>query len=496
MDLYSGKTNEKSEQNKIDKINKCLILGDCMLDRYIWGDVSRISPEAPIPVVNVKMKSDMLGGAGNVAANMKGMGINVSIGTVVGNDESGKKILDLFAKNGIVYDGVVSDTQKTTTKTRIIGKGQQIVRIDEEDVNHFPTNILEELVQTTKNQMSGTSLVVISDYAKGLCTREVCQTVIREARVNGLKVLIDPKGKDWSKYSGAYAITPNWSEFLSIVGQIDEENDSEICQAARNIILEYSIENILITRSEKGMTLVSHNTYKNIPTEAREVVDVSGAGDTVVATLATFLMDGYSLEKAVEISNIAAGIAVEHRGTSVIGRKELTKRLNEKHTVTRSTFNFAEKILSVTELEEEIAYLQQHEKKIVFTNGCFDVLHFGHISYLTEAKKLGDILVVGLNSDASVKKLGKGENRPINKEKCRAVQLAAMEMVDFVVIFGEETPRELIKQLHPDVLVKGGDYCIEQVVGREYVKEVKIIDFVEGYSTTTIINQIKNGMGD
>lgn len=464
-----------------------LILGDIMLDRYISGDVERVSPESPIPVVYVRETRECLGGAANVAQNLRHFDSSVYLVSAVGIDDRAKTIEVNLKNEKILYYGLESASRITTLKTRIIGKCQQIVRFDEEIDSLLDekdeTLILNRLMPLIRQ----VDLIILSDYAKGVCTPKLCSALIAEAKLYKVKVVVDPKGTEWDKYRGSYVITPNWKEFTKMVGAVEAADDKEICKRARTLMEEYEVENILITRSEQGMTLVSKEKYLSFKAEAREVADVSGAGDTAIAALAAFLGVGVQLEKAVYWANRAAGLAVERAGTSVIGIEQLIQNYYEESVQT----DFSKKIINMESLKRQLLSLRDEQKKIVFTNGCFDILHMGHIQYLNEAKKLGDFLIVAVNTDQSVRRLRKGKKRPINREIDRAMQLAALQMVDAVILFDEDTPLEVLWQIRPDILVKGGDYQLEEIVGKEYAKETRVLSLKEGYSTTCLIEKIQ-----
>lgn len=468
----------------------CLVLGDAMLDRYIYGEVGRISPEAPIPVVTVTKTKEALGGAANVAANIQHLGCRTYFSSLIGTDSTGTGLKDILRSKNITYCGLALENRKTTTKNRIVGKGQQIVRFDEEVRKPLEPQEESLIMDQLELILKSIDLVIVSDYAKGVCTTQLCSMLISRANAHHIRVIVDPKGMDWEKYRGAYIVTPNWKEFTEIVGPIDPENDADIRHKAIMLLDKLQIENILITRSERGMTLVSKDLYQSVPTEAREVADVSGAGDTALAALAVFLAAGASLKEAVYWANRAAGLAVERTGTSVIGMEEL---LQERENNSMQA-DYTQKVMKLENLVEQVSVLQKRNRKIVFTNGCFDILHAGHIQYLNEAKMLGDFLIVAVNTDQSVKRLNKGEERPVNQEQDRALQLAALQMVDAVILFKEDTPTEVIRQIKPDVLVKGGDYKIEEIAGREYAGETKVLSLKEGYSTTQLIEKIRCGV--
>lgn len=466
------------------KNTTCLVIGDIMLDKYLYGNIERISPEAPIPVVNINHKKMALGGSANVASNVKGYGTKVILSGIIGNDSNGNIVLDELKSNDIEYVGIISNERVTTTKTRIVSKSQQIVRVDEEIKTDISKEEENKIINRIKEIINIIDVIIISDYNKGVCTSNVCKQIIELGKKNDKLVMVDPKQNNWERYSGASIITPNFKELLEALNYKIENREDVIINNAKLIMDKYNIESILVTRSEYGMTLVSEDKCFTCETVAQEVYDVSGAGDTVVATLATFLAIGMELKNATEISNIAAGIAVSKSGTYVISLEEVYEYFVNVNK------SYIGKIIGGDALTERIEGWRKDNKKIVFTNGCFDLLHIGHISYLNEAKQMGDVLVIGLNTDESVK-MNKGDSRPINKQEDRAKMLEALEMVDAVVMFNEETPYNLIKKVSPDILVKGGDYKIEDIVGREFSKEVKTIEFVDGYSSTNVINKIR-----
>ncbi len=457
---------------------KILVVGDVMLDSYLFGNVSRISPEAPVPIINVKKETNVPGGAANVANNIVKLKANCKLFGLTGNDDALLMLKNELDKENIKHN-LYSFLKKTIVKTRIVSGNQQLLRIDFEDSFSFTEEQETRFIDQILKEINSYDVVLISDYAKGVCSKNVCQSLIKEARKQKKAVIIDPKKRDWERYNGATLITPNLKELGEFLGENLSNTDECIKEALTKAYKMLSIDYLLVTRSEKGMTLYDGKDFYNFPTEAKEVYDVSGAGDTVIATLSVGLASGMSMKEAVSISNKAAGVVVGKAGTSPILYEELV-RVFEKQELN--------KLLTLEELLIVLDDLRKKNKKIVFTNGCFDILHRGHITYLFEAKKLGDVLVIGLNSDSSVKRL-KGEKRPINSEKDRALLLSALEMVDYVVIFEEDTPYEILSKIKPDVLVKGGDYKVENVVGREFASETVIIDFVDGYSTTNIINK-------
>lgn len=464
------------------KNRSILIVGDVMLDTYHMGDVKRISPEAPVPVVHVKRTYSVLGGAANVARNLLGLECRPVVIGLRGDDHNGLIMEDMFEQLHIRHT-VLTSPYPTITKTRVVGNNQQVVRLDfETPVSLLDEDTEQQLLKAIDRALPEAELVVISDYGKGVCNATLCQYIIRQARALGKAVIIDPKGSDWDKYRQATVITPNLKE-LSVVAGCDVRNENEaVHPVADRILRAYQLDSLLVTRSEKGMSYVSPRTSLDIPTEAREVYDVSGAGDTVVATLAAAMAAGFAVEDALFLANKAAGVVVGKIGTSPILYKELSDQLGAT--------GIDGKIVRRDHLPELVQDLRNKGRRIVFTNGCFDILHRGHVTYLNKARQLGDVLILGLNSDESVHRL-KGPTRPVNDEQSRAFVMAALEAVDYVVIFGEDTPHDLIRVVAPDVLVKGGDYKIEDIVGREFARETVIIPFVDGFSTTQTIEKMK-----
>lgn len=467
---------------------KILIVGDIMLDKYYYGEVQRISPEAPVPIMNVKKEKHVLGGAANVANNLTNLGCKVLLSGITGEDENRKYLCNLIDEQAIDHTGVFFDERPTITKTRIIGLHQQMIRLDFEEIIPISSAIEEKVISNFDKVINnGINVVIISDYGKGVCTDRVCRYIIDKCNEIRKVVIIDPKGSNWDKYRGADYITPNIKELGDVVGDQIKNEDKLIESYAKLIKEKYNIKNLLVTRSEKGMSFINYESVTHIATEAKEVFDVSGAGDTVVATLAAFLSSGVDALSSVKLANIAAGIVISKMGTYPIISEEFIESINEKY----SDLEFDSKIIAFDQVHNLVNELRKYNKKIVFTNGCFDILHIGHVNYLEKAKALGDILIVGLNSDSSVTRL-KGKGRPINNEYDRANMLSALGFINYVVIFEEDTPAELINIIKPDVLVKGGDYNAEDVVGKENSGRVEIIPFVNGYSTTNIINTIRD----
>ncbi|EBF6065245.1 D-glycero-beta-D-manno-heptose-7-phosphate kinase [Campylobacter lari] len=445
---------------------KILVVGDFMVDRYIWCDCARISPEAPVMVVKSQKEDKRLGGAGNVYANLKSLGAEVFALGLVGDDESGR-----FLKENLNARLLVEKDRKTPLKSRVLSHSQQVLRLDDE--NDFDTKLEDEIIQEYKKIAKDYDAIVLSDYAKGVLTSKVTKALIEHANTLNLPILIDPKGSDFSKYQNATLLTPNKKEAIQALGVEKIDNlEKALKKLKDDLNLTYSI----ITLSEEGIALYDEKLHI-IPAKALEVYDVTGAGDSVIAMLAYALALKVDIIKACELANDAAAVVVAKVGSVSVSLEEI-KNLKKA--------SFEDKIKS----KEELVKLLQNQK-VVFTNGCFDIVHYGHIKYLEKAKKLGDILVVGLNSDESIKRL-KGNSRPINLEFQRACMLASMYFVDYVVIFNEDTPYELIEFLKPDVLVKGADYKDKEVVGSNLVKKVELIDFEDGFSTTNIINRIVN----
>ena len=466
---------------------KIAVIGDVMLDRYFHGEVKRISPEAPVPVTKINKINSVLGGAANVAANLAHLGCRVFMGGITGDDDNRILLERLMEEAGIDHSGLVkSASRKTITKLRVLGGQQQMLRLDFEEIGDLVTEETAALTEWLDGLLEqGLDGIIISDYAKGVCAETFCQQVIAKAHADNIPVLIDPKGSDWSKYRGCDFITPNLKEMCEAAGcQRDNEDRAvvEMAMAARD---KFAIKNVVVTRSEKGMSLINQEQVLHSPATAIEVFDVSGAGDTVAATLLVGAAGKLSLEEAVYMANRAAGIVVAKVGTYPVHRDELLKDLLTEERKQGRGY----RTLSWEEVESLAKTWKTCGETVVFTNGCFDILHVGHVTYLEKARNLGKHLIVGLNTDASVQRL-KGPTRPLVHELDRARVLAALSSVDAVVLFDQDTPTELISHIRPDILVKGGDYTPEQVAGREYAGQVQIIDFEEGYSTTGVVEKI------
>lgn len=474
----------------VEHIPSILVVGDLMLDRYLWGNVERISPEAPVPIVRLTEETARLGGAGNVAANVAGLGVNAILAGYIGDDEDGIHIKRLLAESGVSADYLVtSQALSTTSKTRIIGGHQQILRLDREqnggnllaDRNKLISGVLS-LFHTQPPHA-----VILSDYAKGVLDNEVCQSIITAARKLKIPVLVDPKGSDYSKYHGATVLTPNKKEASDFL-RTAAHDIAHLLESGIQLLHTLELTCLVITRGEEGISLISATGIEHLPATAQQVFDVSGAGDTVISVLAAGFAANLDPNEACNLANIAAGIVVGKIGTAPIHRDELLQSFGLKEAVRQ-----AGKICSIEGLLPRIKDWRRQGQKIVFTNGCFDLLHVGHVSYLEQARKLGDRLVVGLNTDRSIRAL-KGNSRPVIGENDRARVLAALEAVDAVVLFDEDTPLQLINAVRPDFLVKGSDYSQDQVVGANIVMSwggrVELIELVPFQSTSNIISRI------
>ncbi len=482
-----------------------VVIGDVMLDKYWHGSTERISPEAPVPVVHVNKEEIRPGGAANVALNIAKLNAKVSVLGVIGKDAEGETLIASLKNSQVNCQLSKIDGIPTTTKLRVLSRNQQLIRMDFEEIQTPSFKLSQEqgvsqqnapallgtdipvgnslapfsLLQQFSKSLNDVGAVVLSDYGKGVLAN--IQPYIQCAKQKNIPVLIDPKHQDFSIYAGATLITPNLKEFELAAGKVKSNDDLVI--KAEQLLKQNNIKAILITRSEKGMTLVQQGKQAiHIPTQARDVFDVTGAGDTVISTLATAIASGLNLQQAMVLSNLAAGIVVAKIGTATASPQEITDVLQNS---SRSIHGV------VTELEciEKVKQAQKGGKKVVMTNGCFDLLHPGHVSYLKEAKLLGDHLVVAVNADESVKQL-KGDTRPINALQHRMTMLAALDGVDWVVPFSEGTPQRLICQVKPDILVKGGDYKVHEVAGNQCAGETKILSFVDGFSTSNMIEKI------
>jgi D-beta-D-heptose 7-phosphate kinase/D-beta-D-heptose 1-phosphate adenosyltransferase len=458
-----------------------VVAGDVMLDRYLFGATGRISPEAPVPVVHVNKTDDRPGGAANVAVNLASLGATTRLLGLVGEDAAAKSLQSILSGLGIACEFTSSADRPTITKTRVQSRGQQLIRLDEENAALVAGDAMRSSL--TKS-IDGAGAVVLSDYGKGALSD--VSALIGVCRTAGVPVLVDPKGTDFTKYRGASLITPNQSEFEAVAGVC--ETDEELVHHARQMIDDLELSALLITRSEKGMLLLENGGEPLfLSTQAREVYDVTGAGDTVIATLAAALASGHDLASAAALANLAAGLVVRKIGVASVTPGELRVSLHQRGQGGRG-------LVSADELHAMILESRARDERIIMTNGCFDVLHAGHVSYLEEAKSLGDRLIVAVNDDDSVRRL-KGESRPINALEDRLLVLAGLAAVDWVVPFSEDTPARLIERMLPDVLVKGGDYSPDEIVGaKEVLKnggEVRVLPFRDGHSSSRIIDRLR-----
>tara|TARA_B100000795_G_scaffold131975_1_gene98491 strand:- start:2278 stop:3702 length:1425 start_codon:yes stop_codon:yes gene_type:complete len=468
-------------QNKQPKI---LVIGDLMVDHYLWGSCERISPEAPVQVVKVDNESKLLGGAGNVVNNLNALGAEVDVISVIGECETSAELKKLLLEIKVsTCHLIVQKNRVTSKKSRIIAEQQQVVRYDRESTDEIDDKSQMAIIETFKKIINEYDVILLSDYGKGVLTFDLTRSLISIASKNDKKLLADPKGLDYSKYKGAYLLTPNKKE-ASEATSISIKDTESLTKAIQNLKEQCDLEVSLITLSEQGVAIFD-NELRIHPTVAREVFDVTGAGDTVLASLGFALSCNKNIDAAVKFANLASGVVVGKIGSATASINEI---IEYESSLNKS--NSGEHIKTWNEIITIVTELKNKGKKIVFTNGCFDILHIGHVRYLEEAKNCGDILILGLNSDESIKKL-KGENRPINNESDRAYILASLEVVDYLVIFKEDTPFELIKLIKPDVLVKGNDYKGKDVVGQDIAKELKLIQFIDGKSTSIMIKRIQ-----
>lgn len=458
-----------------------LVVGDVMLDRYWHGPASRISPEAPVPVVKVNMVEERPGGAANVAMNIASLGANSRLVGLTGIDDAAKALTESLNAVKVRCDFVAIPTHPTITKLRVLSRNQQLIRLDFEE--GFENVDVQPMLERIEQALPHIGALVLSDYAKGALSQ--VQKMIELANKAGVPVLIDPKGNDFERYRGATLLTPNMSEFEAIVGRCHNNQDVE--EKGIKLLESLDLTALLITRSEQGMSLIRRNAPTlHLPTEAQEVYDVTGAGDTVIGVLAASIASGRPLHEACALANAAAGVVVGKLGTSTVSPIELENAIRG-----RADNGFG--VMDEQQLKQAVANARLRGERVVMTNGCFDILHAGHVSYLANARKLGDRLIVAVNSDASTRRL-KGETRPLNPLEQRMIVLGALESVDWVVPFEEDTPQRLISEVLPDVLVKGGDYRPEEIAGSEEVwaagGEVKVLNFEDGISTTNIIKNI------
>jgi D-beta-D-heptose 7-phosphate kinase / D-beta-D-heptose 1-phosphate adenosyltransferase len=468
----------------INKKPKILVIGDLIVDHYLWGTSERISPEAPVQIINVEKESTVLGGAGNVVNNLNALGAEVDVISVVGECKASKELIKLLSN--IKVDKQFLITQKdriTSKKSRIIVAHQQVVRYDVESKIEINSKSQQTIITYFKKIVQKYDVILLSDYGKGILTFELTQSLISIANHNNKKILVDPKGLDYSKYNGAFLLTPNKKE-ASEATKINILDNDSLALSIVKLKEKYNLTFSIITLSEQGVAIFDKELRIH-PTVAREVFDVTGAGDTILASLAFALSFNNDIDEAVKFANLASGVVVGKIGSA-------TATLNEiiEYESSFNKFSSKEKIKNWNEISSIVKNLKDKNRKIVFTNGCFDILHIGHVKYLEKAKNFGDILIVGLNSDDSIKRL-KGNSRPINSQIDRAYILASLETVDYVVIFDKDTPYELISLLKPDILVKGSDYTGKEVAGQDIAKRLELVEYIDGKSTTKIINQIQ-----
>jgi D-beta-D-heptose 7-phosphate kinase/D-beta-D-heptose 1-phosphate adenosyltransferase len=469
------------EQKKSPKI---LVIGDLMIDQYLWGTCDRISPEAPVQIINVNNDNELLGGAGNVVNNLQKLGAKVDIYSVIGDCNASSEIISLFSEIGVETKYLIKQKNRVLSKkTRIIASQQQVVRYDRETEDDIDSQAENKLINNLTKYLDRYEIILLSDYGKGVLTRRVTKTLIDFAKDKGIKVLVDPKGSDYSKYTGAFLLTPNKKE-ASEFTKIKIKDNNTLLKAAKKIKNELDLSFSLITMSEQGIALYD-NELRIKPTVTREVFDVTGAGDTVLSSLGYALALNKDIDDAVEFANLAAGVVVSKIGSATATLNEI---IEHESSINKSSSD--KHIKTFEEIKKLSNECRIKNRKIVFTNGCFDFIHLGHVKYLEKAKSFGDVLIIGINSDKSVTSL-KGKERPINAQNDRAYILAALEVVDFVVIFDEDTPFNLINEIRPNILVKGSDYKNKEVIGEDLVEQLVLVDFIEGRSSTNIINKIK-----
>lgn len=460
---------------------RVIVAGDVMLDQYWFGAASRLSPEAPVPVVNIDTDEGRPGGAANVAVNLAALGCHTQLCGVVGEDAAATELDELLVTAGVDTHFLADSSLPTTTKLRVLSRGQQLIRLDRELAGG---RINQSLSGKLTDIIAGADALILSDYAKGALFD--APALIEIANQHGVPVLVDPKGSDFTRYQGATMLTPNQGEFEAVAGRCD--SDDELAERGQHLLDELGISGLLVTRSERGVLLLTANESPLfLGTEAREVFDVTGAGDTVIATLAAAIGAGVAFSEAASLANLAAGLVVRKIGVAHVSPSELRVALHRRGTGGRG-------MVALPELAPLVAEARSRGERIVLTNGCFDILHAGHVGYLEEAKALGDRLILAVNDDASVTRL-KGDDRPVNNLEDRMAVLAGLAAVDWVVPFSEDTPEALIKTLLPDVLVKGGDYSVSEIVGgREVLAnggEVRVLAFREGRSSSRIIDAIR-----
>ncbi len=484
IDIYGALEKLLLEPKKVT----ALVVGDLILDEYLYGSIERISPEAPVGVLDWRSLRQTLGGAANVANNLVHLGCEVFLAGVVGKDDKGQQLCQLASDAGIRTAGILFDPNRpTTSKIRIISHGHQLLRVDKEVRTRLAEAQEQALLAYVLGMVSQVDGIILSDYAKGVLGPKLCQAVISAGRAQGIPVLVDPKGEEFSKYRGATLLTPNKAE-VQAAAHMPVQTEAQLKQAVESILTGIACDAVLVTRGAEGMSLYQAGSPQvDIKAEAREVFDITGAGDTVVAMLGRVLFAGHDLVSAAQLANIAAGIKIGKFGTAVVATEEVLGWLRQRKDESRG------KIIDQLQLKQIVSRAHSQNKTVVFTNGCFDLLHVGHIQLLQRAKALGDMLVVAINDDDSVRKL-KGEPRPVVSVANRARIIAALECVDYVTIFSDLTPLRLIEELRPDVLVKGADYTREEVVGQREVEKyggrVELVPIVEGQSTSEIVRNV------
>ena len=465
-----------------------LLVGDLMLDEYVYGTIDRISPEAPVQILNWTSGNVILGGAANVANNLVQLGCEVFLAGVVGRDHAGEELLRLAKTSGINTEGVVIDGHRATTvKTRLISHGKQMLRVDKEAHSELAEGPLAELLAFAKKCLPSVDGVVLSDYAKGVLGQDATRSLIHMARAAGRPVFVDPKGDDFAKYAGAFLLTPNKAE-LERATHLPVRTEEGIRLAVDRLFSQAECEAILVTRSEEGMSLYKKGAGEtHIQTEVHDVFDITGAGDTVISVLARTFLGGYDLETAARLANAAAGIKVGKFGTATVSIDELSLWIRER------AIRGSAKLVDLSQAKQRVSLAHSQGLKVVFTNGCFDLLHAGHVQLLQKAKAFGQVLIVAINDDYSTRQI-KGNGRPLISVKDRAGIISALESVDYVIVFSDITPLRLIEELRPDVLVKGGNYAPEEVVGRREVERyggrVALIPTIDTASSSQIIKEI------
>jgi D-beta-D-heptose 7-phosphate kinase / D-beta-D-heptose 1-phosphate adenosyltransferase len=476
---------------------RVLVIGDAMLDRYVWGDAERISQEAPVILLRADRREERLGGASSVATMLRALGAKVMLAGIVGNDHDAGRIRQMLTDQCIDHEAVLTDLERhSTVKERYVGRAQhrhpqQIIRVDYEDRRAISEPIRQQMMAVIQSHLKKTDIVLISDYDKGVCTPGLLSAVISAASAKGIKVIADPiRGHDYRKYHGCSAITPNRLEAGLATSRILNDM-STVWEAATNLQEKLDLEAAIITLDKDGMALKHRDgRSKHFPTRPRQVYDITGAGDMVMSVLGMVLAAGGDYEQAIQLANIAGGLEVEKVGVATVTRDEiLHDLLTPGHPAVSS-----KKVLTLEAISHELDYRRRLGQRVVFTNGCFDVLHAGHVQYLQEARAQGDVLVIGLNSDASVRAL-KGKTRPVQKLADRSLILASLQAVDFISVFDEATPMHLIQAIRPDVLVKGADYSKDEVVGAEFVESyggrVHLAMLHHGHSTTNLIDRMR-----